>query len=266
MSSTGIASALMANRTSAPEVGGPWPRTFRLGEQEITVAVEADHWLVGEATIPGDEKACLKLQAEVHAPVRLIPGPRLRAEVPFRRDREEAFDLVRWALESGFPAFGAPGCETGPKIVGGDGLDLAAVLSESSRPWSEKDNTFAVRLDAGSLALKVSVCLDGESVVFSTRIASLPELDWPSTSALEHFLLQLQSRLRFARFHWKNDYLGLEIVLPVSRLDAWLVDKAAGALAAGAAAAKRECAALMQPDVARAYCDFHLNLHKEIKK
>ena len=75
---------------------------------------------------------------------------------------------------------------------------------------------------------------------------------------LAHFLLALNSRLRLARAALREDGIMLEVSLPASALESFLVEEAVNALATGFRLARRECVCLLDGRVAQQYRLFHL--------
>jgi hypothetical protein len=134
---------------------------------------------------------------------------------------------------------------------------LESHLAAGYGEWSRRESGFLQQVETGSLAQKIVIEVDRGCVFFRADLARLRDPEPVSLAALVHFLLALNSRLRFARGILSPDKVALEVVIAANDLEPRLIDKAIGALATGAGMARRECAALLDAEVAQAYCRFH---------
>jgi len=135
-----------------------------------------------------------------------------------------------------------------------NGAELERAFDESRFGWAFSDGTRTVRV--GSIA--IAAHLDEGAVNFQTRLGRLGTgMTADALPALADFLSVVNRRLRFARAQLMSDRLLLEAVVPRSLLTPSAVDLAVEALTIGAVAIKKECAALLNGEVARRYLEFH---------
>jgi hypothetical protein len=233
--------------------------SFRIGEQRISLWPEPGDWLVASAPLSGSAEELLLRQAEIPGPVKITAGPALRVEWPLGKSVAESFTALRSALEAGLAALSGESEATADKESDPElaARWLAEHFAAGAWEWSQHGTGFLLTVEAGSLAQKVVVESDGRRVHFRAELVRLCEPEAVSRAALVHFLLELNLRLRFVRARLPDGRVALESVIPADVQSRWLVDKAVGALVVGARMARRECAALLDPELARSYCEFH---------
>ncbi len=236
-----------------------WRGSFRVGGQRAQLAFEPGGWLVASAAIIGSPEHLLRRQAEILAPAKIASGLTLRAEAPVERKVAESFAVVRAALEHGLAVITEKGGTTATGNDQGREVEalLAGHLAAGYGEWSRRESGFLLQVETGRFAQKVVIEVDRGHVFFRADLARLRDPAPVSLAALVHFLLALNARLRFARGILAPDKVALEVVIAANDLKPWLIDKAVGALAAGAGMARRECAALFDAEVAQAYGQFH---------
>lgn len=236
-----------------------WSEVFKLDGQRVAISREPEGWLIGSVPLSGSPVGLLRRQTGILSPAKVAAGITLRAEMPVKKEVQEDFGAVRSYLQYGLKV-----------IEGGDGSLLretfngenpAQRLTEYflSSPWecSQEGGGFLLKVETDFLAQKIEAKVNLSSVLMHTDLVRLRNPEPVSMNALSHFLLALNSRLRLARGSLLEDRVVLEVVIPASTLTPWLVDKAVGSLIAGFRMAKRECALLLEPGVAKVYCEFH---------
>jgi hypothetical protein len=135
-----------------------------------------------------------------------------------------------------------------------NGAELERAFDESRFEWAFSDGIRTVRV--GSIA--IAAHLDEGAVNFQTWLGRLgTPMTADALPALADFLSVVNCRLRFARAELMNDQLLLEAVVPGRLLTRSTVDRAVEALAIGAATIEKECAALLNGEMARRYLEFH---------
>ena len=140
------------------------------------------------------------------------------------------------------------------------GRKLSELLDSSGYEWTRAldDSAFVVNLECDPYRpRKARIEIVSGAVVARTELARIRGSDPDSTRALEHFLLALNSRLRFARGSLLADEAVLEVVFPASSSSDDVIGKTLGALSVGADWAHRECGALCIPTVAKRYLGFN---------
>jgi len=186
-------------------------------------------------------------------------GPALRAELPAERKDTGNGVAVRAALAHGLAVIA--GGPRGSASDVDDGDEARRTLTEycTSSPWerSQEGAQYQMRVETGLLLQKMIALIDRGCVQVRTDLVCLHDPEPISLAALVHFLLALNSRLRLARGSLLADRIVLEVVLPAWSVSTGLLDQAMSALMVGTRLAKRECAALLQPETAHAYCTFH---------
>jgi hypothetical protein len=241
------------------EAADEWRGSFGIDGQRAQLAVEPGGWLSASVSVIGSPEYLLRQQAEILAPAKIASGLTLRAEAPVERKIAESFVAVRAALEHGLAVITGKG-ET--NISENDqGREAEALLAERLAAgygeWLRRENGFLLQVETGRFEQKVVIEVDRDHVFFRADLARMRKPEPVSLAALVHFLLALNAQLRFARGLLSPDRVALEVVLAAGDLTPRLIDKAVGALAAGAGMARRECAALLDAEVAQAYCGFH---------
>ena len=212
-------------------------------------------WLVATTPTHRDEASLFRAQPQLLAPVKAMRGGRLRAEVPCRRDVGASFLLVHAALETSLRQIA--GIEHTPREPARHRLgEVSALLESSGYCWAESADGFDVTLDDDLYSPgKARVAILGDSLAFSTELARAENVS--TIRALEHFLLALNGRLRFARGSLRETIAVLEVVFPAASANAELAATALDALRVGVEFAQRECRALQSSSLAERYLTFH---------
>jgi hypothetical protein len=215
-------------------------------------------WLEVRAPLCGDVRRLLPRQYLLAGLVKAASGDFIRAELPAARDdTNRVFAILRAELEEGLDHFEdepAPAA-TLPLEAG----KIAECLNGSGFAWNQQQSAFTTALEDGPTPAAFATAeAMGEALAIRTTMARIRDPSARSLEALTHFLLVLNQRLRMARGSLMPDRVTLEVVLPPACVTPVLVKRAVRSLWAGAAAARRECAALLNPQVAEAYLDFHL--------
>jgi hypothetical protein len=236
--------------------------SFEAGGRRITLALEPDGWLVAAAPVDASPDSLLVRQALILGPakVALAPGPAVLAEMPAMPSLEDGLRRVLDAARTGLAVFDGAGA---PEVPAGDPVDTAAALAAyvSSCPWEwDRDGSrWSLRISTPSgLQRIMAEALPGFARLTST-LAPLVNASPEARRALSHFLAALNGSLRLARGALTEMAAVLEVILPAPGLGPSLIEKAIGALIVGFAAARRESMALLDvPELAGAYCSFHL--------
>jgi hypothetical protein len=238
------------------QADGPWQGTFDICGRPARVVSGDQGWLLASLTSAGDGLELLRMTAGVPEPVKVTAGPYLVAELPCGNEHELAFEAVRTALHEGLVVLGLAyrsGVQSN-ELSAARTPDLERAFDESRFGWAVSDGMRTVR--AGSTTITADLA-DG-AAVFRTRLIRLAGvITTDALSALADFLLVVNGRLRFARAVFVNDRPLLEAVAPLRLLTPSAIDRAVEALAVGAVAIKRECAALTNAEVACRYLEFH---------
>jgi hypothetical protein len=211
--------------------------------------IRDDGWLSLSAPICGDPLDLLRRQSRIAAPVKLVSGPALMAEMPVEDHTAPPFAAVREALDHALELLEKNVSNPAPL------LDVEAVgrqLQEDDVAWTAEEGGFAARFEGVRVVAKIA-----DAVVFQTGLARLGKSEGAALRALVHFSLALNARLRLARASFLDDRLVLEAVLPPSALTPAVIRKALGSLRMGAQVAKKECAALAGEQLADLYLKFH---------
>lgn len=223
----------------------------------MKIQASADGWVSGVAPAAGDALAMHRRQSAVLAPVRLAAGPVLLAEIPCDGDPAEAAGVVEAALEEGLRCIAA-GSE--PSGVEGDpeaaAARLMAALEDIGVACERNGIQFQLRIATGAFPQKIAAAPRGSIILLHGDLAKWKEIAPVSEEALVHFPLSLNRRLRLARGSLGEDRVGVEVALPASILRPRLLEIA---LAVGARLSRRECAALLDPKIARDYVEFHIS-------
>jgi hypothetical protein len=253
--------ASMADTVSAIEptfqAQHPWCGQWMLDGRPAYVRADGE-WLETWMPLCGDAAALLARQHCLAGLAKVAAGDYLRAEMPSGcADCADAFRTLRGELERGLDHFeGVPdSTAAAPLSV----ENLAECLSASGAPWSPRGSGFSTPLEDGPAPAAFAIA-EPRGNAFAIR-ANMVRLHGPqraSTEALTHFLLVFNECIRLARGSMSPDGIVLEVVLPAACVKPALVQQAVRSLWAGAAAARRECAALLDPEIAAAYLQFHL--------
>jgi hypothetical protein len=239
---------------------------FELDGRQVDLVVEPEGWLVGSTPLGGAADRWFAQQSRIPTFAKVVEGPALQVDIPIQESLGAAFTTLRAILReavSGLAAGGTPTAgDSDADAVGaadraaGEALDTYA----ASSPW-------LVLTEAGGFTLLVETARDrqqritakaAEGRVRLTALLAPSRANGPASSrALAHFMLTLNARVRLVRGSVGDAGVRLEVVLPSWVVNVDLVDRAIGALIAAAATARRECAALLVPAVAEAYCAFH---------
>ena len=228
---------------------------FEVSGESARLQLDSGGWLVATAPTHRDETSLLRAQPQLLAPVKAMRGGRLRAEVPCRRDVGASFLLVQAALESSLRQLA--GIEHTPReLPHHRPSEVSALLESSGYPSAESADGFDVTLDDDPYRPKTArVVILGDSLTFRTDLARTENVS--TTRALEHFLLALNGRLRFARGSLREPMAVLEVVFPAASANAELAATALDALRVGVEWAQRECRALQSSSLAKRYLSFH---------
>jgi hypothetical protein len=236
--------------------------TFEAAGRRITLVLEPDGWLVAAAPVDGSPESLLVRQASILGPakVALAPGPAVLAEMPAIPSLEDGLRRVLEAVRTGLALFdGARPLD--PSVGDPDEAAVALAAYASSSPWEwERDGSrWSLRIPTPTgLQRIVAEALPGFARLTCT-LAPMANASLEARHALGHLLVALNGSLRLARGALGETAAVLEVILPAPGLWPSLVETAAGALIAGSAVARRECMALLDaPELAGAYCSFHL--------
>ena len=256
MTPSGMAGAIGAIEPTF-QAQHPWSGQWMLGGRPAHVRTEGE-WLESWMPLCGDARGLLADQHSLAGLAKLSAGDFLRAELPVgRAGCAAAFRTLCGELERALDHFeGVP--ESAPAAPLAAEM-LEGCLSESGVAWSPRGGVFSTPLedDPAPASFAIAEAM-GNALAIRAAMVRLHNPVGESHRALIHFLLALNQRIRLARASLMPDRIVLEVVLPPACLNPVLVAQAVGALWAGAAAARRECAALLNPEIARAYLQFHL--------
>jgi len=228
------------------------------------IVTGSNGWVYGMIPAAGDAAVLLGRMPEAMAPVRVAEGPVLLAEMPYETDAAGAVRTVESALELGSHAIlngGAPAIyNDDPEAVS---AAFVSCLEDSGVTYERNEHQFQFRLETGAFQQKITAEPRGSNILLRGDLARWKEVEPDSAGALAHFLLSLNRRIRLARGSVAGGRVGVEVVLPASTLRPWLLEKALGALAVAARLARRECAALLDAEIARNYLEFHKGKEKQ---
>jgi len=233
--------------------------TFQLDGHRPPLSLEPEGWLVAFVPVSGAPADLLCRQAAICGPAKVTAGPCLRAELPLEKKVDGSFVAMRSALEHGLAVITGRHGATGMEACDREDTKqlLADYCASVSREWSQEGPQFLLQVETNLFLQKIVAEVDRGCIRFCSDLVRLRDPEPVSFRALVHFLLALNSRLRLARGSLLSDRVVLEVILPTWCVNTALMDQAVDALIVGARVAKKECAALLQPEVARTYCEFH---------
>ena len=248
-------SSLEPSFRAESDVGG----SFQLDGRRAWLWLEPEGWIVGSLPVAGAPFDLLRQQPKLISPAKVASGPSLRAEMPVRKEIKGSCGVVRSALEHGLEVLAGKNGSAPTQTTNAEeaASALAEYLASSSWDWTREAESFLLRVESGVSSRKIGVEVANGHVLFQSELVTLRDPDPVSGRALAHFLLALNGRLRLARGSLFEDRVALEVVVPAAELSSWLIDKTLGSLIVGARLAKRECAALLDAEVAQTYCAFH---------
>jgi hypothetical protein len=218
--------------------------------------VEEGHWLV--ASVPAGETAkfsdLFALQAQLRGPIKAVAPDMWRVEMPIC----EAAEAIVYEIATSMAATHDAAGDTAPQAEPAWIPEELPGAAFTGQPWERVPAGLALRLNGVGANHLITASASAGVVFFRTALVRrrIPE---STRDVLVHFLLALNARLRLARSLFGEDCIVLEVALPASALDHYLVEEAVGALAAGFRLARRECACLLDGQVARQYREFHLS-------
>jgi len=215
-------------------------------------------WAMGVIPIRGEGFALLEKQATVMAPLRAAEGQILLADMPYDRDPGGAINAVAAALEIGQFAFLHEATLLAESDDTRVGKKLASCLEQLGIPAERSEADFELRLETGAFQQKIAARPCGSQILLRGILARWREAEPVTRAALAHFLLSLNRRTRLARGSIAGNSAVVEAVLPVAALEPWLLQRALDASLVAARLARRECAALIDSDIARQYAQFHI--------
>jgi hypothetical protein len=229
---------------------------FEMNGQPVPVSLEPDGWLVASSAVATSPRELLMKQPLIFSPAKVIPGPLIRAELPVsKRNGDKNYSVLQFALREALSVI------EGRQLPPRETPDLKAIaerlkeyLTRSPWEWSQESDGFLLRVEKG-IVQKVQIEIKPECVRFASEIGR-GHLKPISLNAVCHFVLALNSKLRFARGSLTAEGIELEAVIPAVHLSSLLIEKAVGSVLAGARASKRECALLFNEDFARQYLAF----------
>lgn len=238
-----------------------WAACFELDGRRGTVALEPEGWLAASVPLEGPPDLFLDRQSQVRGPAKVVEGLALRVDWPAPGWEPETLALLRGFLRSARHTLEGNG--EPPGSGAGPGLPAAAKPLEAyaaASPWavSREGDTWTFRVETARLTYRITAAPEGEALRFASILARAWDPGPVVRRALAHFLLHLNGRLRLARGALADGAAVLEVILPAGEAEPRMIERAIGAVLAGAMAARRACGALLDPAVAEAYCNFHL--------
>jgi hypothetical protein len=130
---------------------------------------------------------------------------------------------------------------------------LEDLLAGTGLEWAREGEVFTARLAASRI---VADPQQGQ-MMLRVEIVRLRNPSPESLTAMTDFLDALNSRLKGARAVMLRERALLTASIPDGALEAVEIERAVGALRVAASVTTRECAALLDPAVARHYLNFH---------
>ena len=243
----------------------PWMGWFEIEDRTAKLYLEAGGWLVASVPTSEPPEELFRRQGELIAPVKVTADARLQAEMPRGRELGETFVILHSALRESLQVLaGEEQNQADEALMEPDAL--AEKLESCSFAWFREGNRFSIRLDPDPDSSSVAWAeLNGGSLLLRAQLVRLGEPGLAPMRALGHFLLALNSRLRFARGCVRRDEVALEVVVPLAALTENVLEKAVGALKVGTRLARKECRALLNHEVAQKYLNFHLRHLRPLK-
>jgi len=231
----------------------PWCGQWTLAGRPAFIHTDAE-WVEARMPVCGD--APFQSQFTLPGLAKLSAGDFLRIELPVARGAyADTFRLIAAELERALDHFEGVPANPAPQPA----LKLADLLAETSAPWTPKGDAFTTPLDDDPAPATFAIAEPmGSAVAIRTTLTRLHQPAPDSLDALTHFLLALNQRIRLARGSIAPGRAVLEVVLPAACATPALVTQAVNSLWTGTAVARRECAALLDPQIAEAYLQFHL--------
>jgi hypothetical protein len=222
-------------------------------QRKTTFTAEGGGWLVLEKPEPAlaDEtpEELLGLGAELPGNLRYLvrPGGKvvLIGEVRIDAPVEDAKQRLEQWLE---------GAAEGDRESPSDET-VEAALEGSGFAWSRREKVWAVPANE-TLPRELQIRLTPRGVRIEAVLVEWDEIGAAEHQALAHFLLSAQGGLRSARCELTEQSARLAVVADVAHLDADLRHGLLG-VAAGCRLLAREAAALLVPEAARLFLEFH---------
>lgn len=274
-----------ASLSSALAGTGGWPETlsmldrtfvadaadgghFELGGRPIRLALEPEGWLVGWTRLGGAADRWLARQSRMPTAAKIVEGPALRVDVPVGDSPAgagalgHAFTTLKGMLRDALASLAGVGASTAGGASAMSAAEraaaetLGAYVSSSPWPTSSEAGVFTLLVETARGGQRISAQVVEGRLRVAAPLARRPG-EAVSRRAIGHFLLALNERMRLVRGAVGDAGVLVEVVLPAWSVSSDLVDRAVGALIVASAMAKRECAALLDPAVADAFCAFH---------
>jgi len=253
---------VLAARTPLPTTtrDTAMPGTVSADLDRAVIEVEPGGWVAGAVAVAGPPESLLQRQAAIRGPAKVAEGPSLRAELPWTGSLEECMAAVRDALRDGRAVLAGRAAEVvaDPGDVSAARRALEDYASSCAWPSSCEGERQLFRVDTEGFTQRIVAEIAGGRLGLRSRLVALQACEPVSRRALAHFLFAVNARLRLARACLNPDHVGLEVIVPARGVSAGLIARAFGALVIGATMARRECAALLEPAFAEAYCECHL--------
>lgn len=239
-------------------------RRMDVDGHRVIVSFGPPGWVSAVAPLSGPPEALLARQLEIQGTAKVAAGPSLRADFPVLGSPEPGIAAALGALREGLAVLAGASAP----FARGASAHTAAVAaledyaSSCAWPWRRTEGGWAFTVGSAGSSHRIVAAPQGSHVHASCPLVDLRDPGPLARRALTHFLLALNARLRLVRASLSRDRISLEVALPGHAATAWLLGKAFDALTVGARMARRECAVLLDPAVADAYCTFH-NEEKE---
>ena len=244
---------------------------FDLGGRRVRLVLEPEGWLMGWTPLSGGCDRWIARQTRVQTAAKIVSGPALRVDMPIAESPAGSGTLahavtaltrvLREALafmtgDDSPMAAAAPSSamSAADRAV----IDMLHAYATSS-PWPVSDEAggWTLLVETAVGAQRINARARGGRLRFTARLVRQQPCEPAARAAVAHFLLALNEHIRLARGTVGDAGVLVEVVVPAWSVSSGLIDRAVGALIVAAAVAKRECAALMDPAVAAAFCAFH---------
>jgi len=263
-SSTGRAAVVTALEPAVLLAAGAG--RFEVGGRSIRLVVEPEGWLVGWTPLEGAPDRWFARQPRIRTLAKIVEGPALRVDMPIGECVGDALEALRAVLRDALgdlEAGDAPAADdlrVSPMAAADHAAGEVLRIYAASSPWPAATDaaggvTLVVETARGRPQRITASVGDGRLRV-TAPIGPRPRGP-ESGRALTHFLLALNERLRLVRGSLGDAGVTLEVVLPSWSVTVDLLDRAIGAMIVATAMARRECAALLDPAVAEAFCALH---------